>query len=482
MLCSQIISSYRHKMLNTKESLDLWEKGFVENTLEYGADKLGSDDNELFSNVYHKLVHSPALDTILQVEHSYALVIDKIIKERDEELDALALKQTEEMSKALEGLGLGLTESDITAIAKRQQEEHGLEIARWQSKLDAVRDSQKAEYRDWLMSLLASSCDSSISTPLNSPIGVKEIISEGYLNQAPTLQESFTIHLGSQMKQMYNIRILAADVLDFCKLRINSSGELETQPQRLPTALGLYSNDLYGLVILSDNHLGGFSGITKDLVNVCEMSTELHFPNIEIQLENIRESVKTGIEWRKHNVNCDSNLLTTSEQQSRKSGTKYLQTGDVYITKHSNLSDVHVIFHMVLDDSTKSGDITSRHPGILGLRNIMKCACSNDISTLTIPVLLTHEIFNEMTLAWCVKRAELVYKCVKGFMIEMASWGGSEIKNLQFLLPKGINEEIFSCLAGLLPSIFRVSNPLILKASSSTRTPSITSFEKNSCL
>lgn len=41
-----------------------------------------------------------------------------------------------------------------------------------------------------------------------------------------------------------------------------------------------------------------------------------------------------------------------------------------------------------------------------------------------------------MTVAWCAKRAELVLKCVKGFMIEMASWGGSELKNLQFVVPK----------------------------------------------
>jgi hypothetical protein len=44
--------------------------------------------------------------------------------------------------------------------------------------------------------------------------------------------------------------------------------------------------------------------------------------------------------------------------------------------------------------------------------------------------------FQEMTVAWCTKRAELVFKCVKGYMIEMASWGGSELKNLQFLVPK----------------------------------------------
>nr|CAD7416630.1 unnamed protein product [Timema poppensis] len=118
-----------------------------------------------------------------------------------------------------------------------------------------------------------------------------------------------------------------------------------------------------------------------------------------------------------------------------------------------------------------SDDINSRHPAILGLRNILKTACSNDITTLTVPVLLMHEMSEEMTVAWCTKRAELVFKCVKGFMIEMASWGGSELKNLQFLVPKGISEDVFGTLAMMLPSIFRVSNPLVFKVSSTPHTP-----------
>lgn len=40
----------------------------------------------------------------------------------------------------------------------------------------------------------------------------------------PQLEESFTIHLGSQMKQMHNIRILTGDVLDFCRVKLNDSG------------------------------------------------------------------------------------------------------------------------------------------------------------------------------------------------------------------------------------------------------------------
>lgn len=70
-----------------------------------------------------------------------------------------------------------------------------------------------------------------------------------------------------------------------------------------------------------------------------------------------------------------------------------------------------------------------------------------------------------MTVAWCSKRAELVFKCVKGFMIEAAGAGGAELHNLQFLVPTGISPEVFSTLATMLPSIFRVSNPLVLKTS-----------------
>ena len=43
------------------------------------------------------------------------------------------------------------------------------------------------------------------------------------------------------------------------------------------------------------------------------------------------------------------------------------------------------------------------------------------MTTLTLPLLLTHDMSEEMTVAWCMKRAELVLKCVKGFMMEVRS-------------------------------------------------------------
>nr|CAD7404640.1 unnamed protein product [Timema cristinae] len=243
------------------------------------------------------------------------------------------------------------------------------------------------------------------------------------------------------MKQMHNIRILSADVLDLCRARLQQqAGNIDPDPQRLQTALGLYSSDLCGLVLLADSHVGHFSGLTKEVSEVCQQSTEFHFPSMDEQLEKVRVEVKKAVSWRQAHCGRHENLvsLTSSEQLCRRGGggTKNMQTGDVYITRHSNLAEVHVVFHMVIDDTLKSNDINSRHPAILGLRNILKTACSNDITTLTVPVLLMHEMSEEMTVAWCTKRAELVFKCVKGFMIEMASWGGSELKNLQFLVPK----------------------------------------------
>lgn len=63
-----------------------------------------------------------------------------------------------------------------------------------------------------------------------------------------------------------------------------------------------------------------------------------------------------------------------------------------------------------------------------------------------------------MTVAWCTKRAELVFKCVKGFMIEMASWGGAELKNLQFLVPK-VSKYYFNRSTKYITKIYNLNIP-----------------------
>lgn len=114
-------------------------------------------------------------------------------------------------------------------------------------------------------------------------------------------------------------------------------------------------------------------------------------------------------------------------------------TGDVYITKHSNFSEAHLVFYVVTDESLRSPDINSRHPVILGLRNVLKIAYIYDIAHISIPLLLLHDMNEDITIQWCLRRAELVLKCVKGFMIEMSSLlslNDNENKTIQFVVPK----------------------------------------------
>ena len=42
--------------------------------------------------------------------------------------------------------------------------------------------------------------------------------------------------------------------------------------------------------------------------------------------------------------------------------------------------------------SSSSAEITSRHPAIFGLRNILKECCKHDVTTLTLPLLLSHDM------------------------------------------------------------------------------------------
>lgn len=208
-------------------------------------------------------------------------------------------------------------------------------------------------------------------------------------------------------------------------------------------ALGLYSSSLCGVVVLTKS---GSVRADERVVKNANMSTEFHFTQIDKQVERIEQDLK--------------NLRARSGQPVNVK----LRDGDCFITTHSNLSQTHVIFHLISDEMDNPADINSRHRVILGLRNILKVASRFDISMLTIPALLRHSMSEEMTVNWCVRRAELVFKCVKGFMIELAGeLKGAELSTIQLLLPSDISEELFTTLSAMLPHVFRVSNSKVLE-------------------
>ncbi|XP_059610816.1 protein C12orf4 [Phlebotomus argentipes] len=432
-----LLAKARNGQVDVEHLVTEMDKLYKEEVLEF-AERIGPTDEEIFALAFHQMVHSPLLPDILAKEQNYAKSISELNTRMYEEIDDLNKKQAAEMDEKVQQLDVSTTSEDINALLSQHYSNQNLIRKRWESTLEAKRGHQKHEYRNWVTSQVGEALiNNPTAMPCSStPIGNK---SSMFVTQNLSMEESFTIHLGSQLKHMHNIRILSADVTDFC-----SPLHRDENLNGLNMALGLYSSSLSGIVVLTPP---GSVQVLPKIIKNANMSTEFHFDQIENQIERIEEDLRKG----------------QSESGGGSGGSPKLHPGDFFITRHSNLSQTHVIFHLISDESSDSpGEITSRHPVILGLRNILKTACRHDISMLTIPALLRHEMSEDMTVPWSIRRAELVFKCAKGFMIESATWGGTEINTLQLLLPHNISEELFTTLAGMVSGVFRVANPKIL--------------------
>lgn len=447
-----------------------WAKAYVETTLEHARPEEPSWDED-FADVYHDLIHSPASETLLNLEHNYFVSISELIGERDVELKKLRERQGIEMEKVMQELGKSLTDQDVNSLAAQHFESQQDLENKWSNELKQSTAIQKQEYQEWVIKLhqdLKNPNNSSLSEEIKvQPSQFRESVEANgrIYEEQRKLEESFTIHLGAQLKTMHNLRLLRADMLDFCKHKRNHRSGVKLH--RLQTALSLYSTSLCGLVLLVDNRINSYSGIKRDFATVCQECTDFHFPRIEEQLEVVQQVVLYARTQRRSKLKEShdfGNQNGGSDDKTKNADRNYLNIlpGEFYITRHSNLSEIHVAFHLCVDDNVKSGNITARDPAIMGLRNILKVCCTHDITTISLPLLLVHDMSEEMTIPWCLRRAELVFKCVKGFMMEMASWDGGISRTVQFLVPQSISEEMFYQLSNMLPQIFRVSSTLTL--------------------
>ncbi|XP_060634053.2 ferry endosomal RAB5 effector complex subunit 3 isoform X2 [Anolis sagrei] len=439
-----------------------WAKTYTEAVLEYTRPEDSSWDED-FADVYHDLIHSPASETLLNLEHNYFVSISELISERDVELRKLRERQGTEMDKVMQELGKTLSDHDVNMLAAQHFESQQVLENKWNNELKQTTGIQKQEYQEWVIKLHEDlkNPNITIGEEINvQPNQWREAIegNGGLFEDQRQLEESFTIHLGAQLKTMHNLRLLRADMLDFCKHKRNHRSGVKLH--RLQTALSLYSTSLCGLVLLVDNRISSYSGIKRDFATVSQECTDFHFPGIQEQLEVVQQVVLYA--RVQHSNVGNKNGSSEDKSKNMEQNLSNILPGEFYITRHSNLSEIHVTFHLCVDDNVRSGNITARDPAIMGLRNILKVCCTHDITTISIPLLLVHDMSEEMTISWCLKRAELVFKCVKGFMMEMASWDGGISRTVQFLVPQSISEEMFFQLSNMLPQIFRVSSTLTL--------------------
>lgn len=441
-----------------------WANAF---TQEHASYSLVNDKNKetVFSEMYKSLTHTSALETLLQLENTYALAMDDAVTKMENAIKAMEEKHERELTESINNLGVVTSDQDVNDLAARHCEDKQMLVTYWSSELSQLQELQKREYREWVTNvhedMVRATTDP--SSPIESytfgkyrrPSGPDEFSSSEHEFR---LEESFTILLGAQKKTTHNLRLICGNILDLCRHKTRPGGSVLSQPHRIQTALSLYSETLSGVILLAEDRLNTSSGILSNFAKICQQSgTEFHFPDLDKQLCLIqqtferRERTKSTASNHQQQAAADIALRSTT-----------LNTGEIFITHHSNLAEVQVVFHLVADDSVKSTSISTRNPVIVGLRHALHTAVRHNITTITIPLLLFHEMKEEMTVSWCMKRVELMLKCVKGFMMECTTWSGAESLNLQFMVPKGISEDMFQSFSNVLSGIFRVSTPLDL--------------------
>ncbi|XP_073506061.1 ferry endosomal RAB5 effector complex subunit 3 isoform X1 [Phyllobates terribilis] len=460
----QALEAVRSGQVDTGVLANTWMKSYKETTLEHARPEEPNRDED-FADIYHDLIHSPASETLLNLEHNYFVSISELLGERDVELKKLRERQGSEMNKVMQELGKSLSDYEVNSVAAQHFESQQILENKWSTELKQLSTIQKQEYQEWVIKLhqdLKNPNNSFISDEIKvQPNRFQESAGHPLYEEREQMEESFTIHLGAQLKTMHNLRLLRADMLDFCRHKRNHRSGVKLH--RLQTALSLYSGSLCGLVLLVDNRINSYSGIKRDFATVCQECTDFHFPQLEEQLDVVQQVVLYARAERSQKAKHQQEATNGSEKvKAAERNQCNLLPGEFYVTRHSNLSETHVVFHLCVDDNVRSGNITARDPAIMGLRNILKVCCTHDITTINIPLLLVHEMSEEMTIPWCLKRAELVFKCVKGFMMEMVSWDGGVSRTVQFLVPQNISEEMFYQLSNMLPQIFRVSSTLTL--------------------
>jgi len=243
------------------------------------------------------------------------------------------------------------------------------------------------------------------------------------------LSESFSVQLGTQVKVTCNVRLFVCN-----------SGSLfreTTHPQedvaiRAHTVMSLYSQSLSGVIVMVpvdrfQNYCAGLGG-NPEFFACCQKTTEFHFEDVDVQCARALKELTSP------------------------------QPGDFFITRHSNIPNFHVVFHLLVHPKEGS----SKMPLITGLQSILRVALHFDVNFISIPLLLLPDgLANLMSeLSQTVRKAELVFKAIKSFLMENSGTAKNGFDNnltFQFTLPERATADQFHAFRNKLTSVFRVN-------------------------
>ncbi|XP_013791452.1 protein C12orf4 homolog [Limulus polyphemus] len=201
----QNIRPYQTGDADMESLVERWSRAFREEHTMYAKPEEELSETS-FPEMYHSLIHSPALDTMLHLDHTYAMAVEEMVREKEETLELLLKRQSKEMEMAVEKVGLVYSDQDINSMAARHFEETERVTEDWNKRISKMKEIQRREFREWVTKVhedydSGGGSRENIQSRIRAvsealPLGREDL----WTTHQMAMEESFTIHLGSQLK------------------------------------------------------------------------------------------------------------------------------------------------------------------------------------------------------------------------------------------------------------------------------------------
>ncbi|CAD5214512.1 unnamed protein product [Bursaphelenchus okinawaensis] len=415
-----------------------------------------------FDETFNELMNNGKTEELLKLirlESKMTENMNKLLSQRDQELHKLRLECEAAVEKTKEASDLEEHSYNLSVLNEKLRNTN----SNFCNQLKSLTERQRSEYANVVSILqnngvfpdekLASHSD--LSTP------------SSYTPIEPVLDESFTIYIGNQLKSMHNARLLQYRSLgEFCHDDTVDAMERSVyESSRLNSLISLYRRDLKAAIILVERDPLYHLHARTEFYKLCEKSVELHFDPIDVQLRKIADRVPLMNQSQR--ASHSNQRCFESTEPRCPDDYEFFRPGDVYVTTHSNLSNVQVVFHLVTDQHWDKVDLTSRHPYINGLGNCIRMASKNAVGTMTFPLFLNKNVPKDQPLPYYQSRADLIFKCLKGLLIEVCSTGASNSNcaafnqhsvhyNINFGIPEYLGQKVFETISDVLLQVFHL--------------------------
>ena len=313
------------------EQAKLWAAAFHQKTAEHASDQIGwegahrlaaIEEKSGRSRLFNRVVHSSHknVERLAQFEGSLEISLSAIREGRKRAIDEAQDRQAQEMEREVMRDG---SPEQLTRLVSAQIEEMDAINSLWSKKEQTETEQQQERYWSLVTSLAAAAVPSPTDPTTEECTSVaphKPLVrvSEG------SIPFPFCTGQG-QLKTLYKIEATCASPIPgLCEASSGVTGSRDKLLRRERTLQALYSRDLVGLVLPVPSTGTGLSGCLEEsewgccraFYKAAGTTFDMHFGSVSRQLENTP---------------------------------KMLRAGDVCVTRHSNMLDLHTVFHLILN-------------------------------------------------------------------------------------------------------------------------------------